>query len=170
MKLLEITRIMQQLDNELCELGESEVSEIIGEILPEKVDNLYSVLSSYQAEIERIAAIITEFQQTKRSLQSGMDRLKEYIVYSMESTGAKKLPGDRYTLSLVARESYEWDDRELFTDDFITLNQAMPGMVKRAFALDKTVAKEFAKANPTSNLLWKKVTKPFVQFRVKKGV
>ena len=170
MKLLEITRIMQQLDNELCDLGESEVSEIIGEILPEKVDNLYSVLSSYQSEIERITAIITEFQQTKKSLQGGMSRLKDYIVFSMQSTETKKLPGDRYTLSLVERDSFEWDDRELFTDDFITLNQAMPGMVKRAFALDKTVAKEFAKANPTSNLLWKKVTKPFVQFRVKKGL
>ena len=144
--------------------------EIIGEILPEKVDNIYSVLGSYSAEIDRITGIIAEFQQTKRSLQNGMDRLKEYIVYSMESTGTKKLPGDRYTLSLVARESYEWDDRELFTEDFIALNQAMPGMVKRSFTLDKNVAKEYAKANPTSNLLWTKVTKPFIQFCVKKGV
>jgi len=170
MKLLDITRIMNQLDNELCELSESEVSEIVGEILPEKVDNLYSVLTSYQAEIERITGIITEFQQTKKSLQNGMSRLKEYIVYSMQSTDTKKLPGDRYTLSLVERDSYEWSDRELFTEDFIALNQAMPGMVKRSFSLDKNIAKEFAKANPTSNLLWTKVTKPFVQFRVKKGV
>ena len=170
MKLLEITRIMNQLDNELCELSEEDLSRIIGEILPEKVDNLYSVLSSYSAEIDRITNIITEFQQTKRSLQNGMERLKDYIRYSMESTGTKKLPGDRYTLSLTERTSYEWDDRELFTEDYITLNQAMPGMVKRSFTLDKNVAKEYAKANPTSNLLWTKITKPFIQFRVKKGV
>lgn len=102
--LREITGEMMQLMIMLEDEPDSEVLKdtlegISGE-LDTKAENYVYVIKEYEGQIENIKKEIDRLTVRKKVAENAIERLKNALLYAMQTTGTKKCGGNLYTISL----------------------------------------------------------------------
>lgn len=105
-----------------------------------KVDSYKYVLDKLKLEEARLAAEIKSLTAIKKSLVGNHDKLRELMTYHMREQGFKRLPGERYQVSLVSGNEAELSPllHEPETEDYQKLGEAF---VKRSYSWNTTAIK-----------------------------
>lgn len=164
MTLQEILEVMAKQQENFEGIEQSEVSEIL-QLLGEKVDSYKHVISLCDAEEERLANEIKDFQRSKKTVENARSRIMETLMYVMKSKEYTKLPGEKFVASMRSRKT-NFINRPATEADYIGFED----LVKVAFAWDSAKVKEAAKTDPKAAELLDERTTEFVQFTVRKGV
>lgn len=132
MKLYEITKEMQSLDELYLSCIDEETGEIKdGEILDELEQGIQLELKNKSAGVikffrnidsltEALDVEIKRLQVLKKSTERKADNFKKYIAVNMENIGIKKIETELGTLSLRKSKSVDIYDEKLIDKKFIT--------------------------------------------------
>ncbi|RPH41139.1 MAG: hypothetical protein EHM87_20490 [Burkholderiales bacterium] len=119
---------------------ETELSEILGEIAG-KIDNIKQMIDIFESEAERYKRYKDEMAARQKSLQNAADRLKSYVVASLEKHNTTFEKGNIWIVKL--RESKRVETfAEPEAKDMLKLAQAGLFCIKTNFTWDKTAIKE----------------------------
>jgi len=120
---------------------ETELSEILGEIAG-KVDNIKQMIDIFESEAERFKKYKDEMAARQKSLQNAADRLKSYVVASLEKHNTAFEKGNIWIVKL--RESKRVETfAEPEAKDMLRLSKGGIFCVKTKFEWDKTAIKEY---------------------------
>ena len=102
--LREITGEMMQLMIMLEDEPDSDVlkdtlESLAGE-LDVKAESYVYVIKEYEGQIENIKKEIERLTARKKVAENAIERLKNALLYAMQTTGTKKCGGDLYTISV----------------------------------------------------------------------
>ena len=135
-----------QLQDRLLEYEEQinqdgiELSEILGEIAG-KVDNIKQMIDVFESEAERFKRYKDEMAARQKSLQNAADRLKSYVIASLEKHNTTFEKGNIWIAKL--RESKRVETfAEPEAKDMLKLAQHGIFCIKSSYSWDKTVIKE----------------------------
>jgi hypothetical protein len=134
MKLYEITELIKK--SEELELTQDDL-ELLEIELKEKSDNIIKYVQNLEGNINIIDTEIKRLQELKKTEKNKIERMKEYIKYSMDKMGLKKIESPIGKISLRKSESVEIEDIEKIPGEFVT--------IKQTFNPDKTAIKKAIK-------------------------
>lgn len=164
MTLQDILEAMAKQQENFDAISESEVNDILV-LLGEKVDGYKHIISLCEAEEERLANEIKDFQKSKKTVENAKERVKETLMYVMKSKEYSKLPGEKFVANIRSRTT-SFINRSPDEADYIGFED----LVKIAFAWDVSKVKEAAKTDPKAAELLEERTTEYVQFTVRKGI
>ncbi len=134
MKLYEITELIKK--SEELELTQDDL-ELLEIELKQKSDNIVKYINNLESNINVIDTEIKRLQELKKTEKNKIERMKEYIKYSMDKMGLKKIESPIGKISLRKSESVEIEDIEKIPGEFVT--------IKQTFQPDKTAIKKAIK-------------------------
>lgn len=110
----------------------------------DKRDSVARYMAHCESQIELAKAEIERLRERKLAFECSLDRIKSYVVYTMESLGTKKLEGSCVTLSLrKCPAAVEVLDEGKVPVEFKTATFSLPGplvdKVLDALAIDDPV-------------------------------
>lgn len=122
-KLYELTGSMKDLES--LDLDSETLSDTIEAVTGEFNDKAVAILSfteNMSGDIDKLSAEIKRLQARKSVFENRKKRLREYLLYNMESSGITKIECPYFTASIrKGVESVCIDDQELIPDDYITM-------------------------------------------------
>lgn len=159
---------LQEADDGLLNLNEDQAKALVAD-LAEKVDAYKYVDEKFESEIARLASRIADFQEHKKALESNRKRLRELMLFHMESKGFEKLPGNAYSVSKVMRRDIELT----LGDPTPELYRKFPDLIKRSYAWNNSAVKAAIKANPDDieiQSFGREIKTSFIKFSVRKDL
>lgn len=169
--LVELLRIMEDFDDGCSNLNQEQFKEVVGELVPEKVDNCYKFLANIESRVAVIDQEIKSLQDSKKSLKASVDSYKKYLAYALDSTDTQKIPGVRHVLSLAKRENIKPKNFEINSEIYMDLNSEKPGTVERHYKINSAFFKKLCESSPSIKKAYADTTTTtFVQFRVNKEI
>ena len=169
--LVELLRIMQEFDAGCSNLALDDFKKIVGDIVPEKIDNCKAFLSNIEGRIAVIDGEIKDLQTSKKSLQKSIASYKRYLAYALDSTDSTRIPGNRHTLYLGEKTTIKPKDFELTSNTYMELNALNSGVVGREYKLNKVLFSQLCKDNQDIMTKYADVNvTQFASFRINKGV
>jgi len=169
--LIGILQRMKEFDDDVSDLSFDQFKELVGEILPEKVDDCKKFLTKLSVEIQAIKSEIDDLQKAKKSLETSEANFKKYLAYALESTGTQKLQGLRHTLSLQTRKTVQPKTFDVTSQHYIELNMLLPDTIKREYSISKANFKQLCEKHP--EILEKygeETVNSFTTFRVRRDL
>jgi len=101
-------------------------------------------ISHIEAQIAGARAEENRIAEWRKSLESGLERFKAYLIRCIELSGQKKVEADNGSLSIQSNpESVEITDLELVPDEFKTVTVKMPAALYREL-LQETAERDAA--------------------------
>ena len=152
MKMYEITELTKMLDDimdqadEMTDEQQFEVMKTIdevGAVLEEKVDAIAAVSSRLKADKQTLADEIKRLQARKKSIERQEERLREFLLYSMETMKIKKVKTAKHTVSLKACPM------SLIIEPEFRIDEVDKEFVITEKKLNKTAVKDFYKVQTT---------------------
>ena len=167
--LVELLRIMQDFDDGCSNLNFEQFKEIVGDLVPEKVDNCKSFLMNIEARINVIDEEIKELQSSKKSLKSSIENYKKYLAYAMESTGCSKIPGKKHVLYLAKKKTIKPKNFEITAETYMNFNTLKPGTIERTYKINASKFKSMCEnSHEMLNKYADEQITTFTQFRANK--
>jgi len=124
----------------VAEISDEDYKRLIGTVT-DKVDALKFVTTKLEAEALRLKTIEKEFTDARRTVENNLERLKSYIISSMEESGMMKIQGSRFKIAISERDVIEV--KEIDSEvDYLFLRQVSPELIKRIYVVDKNRAKK----------------------------
>ena len=112
---------------------------------------------------------IDELTAARRTIENQIKAYKKYLVFSMQSTGTTKMPGNLYSISVQSRQTVKPVDCDLTAQEYIDINMLQPGTVERIFKFNSSNFKKLAKNDATFAQAYANTEETaFVQFRTNK--
>lgn len=101
MNLYELTAVYQRLQNEI-EAGEDleGILEVIDDELEAKADGYARVIRNMEAEAEAFKTEEKRFNEKRKRLEAGIERLKVNLQESMVATGKKKFKTELFSFAI----------------------------------------------------------------------
>ena len=169
--LVELLRIMEQFDDGCSDLSFDKFKEVVGELVPEKVDNCHKFLANIESRVTVIDQEIKALQDAKKSLKGSIDSYKKYLAYALESTDTQKIPGVRHVLSLSKRETIKPKNFKINSGIYMDLNAEKPGTVERHYKINSAFFKKLCESSPSVRKAYADTTTTtFVQFRPNRSI
>lgn len=137
----------------------------LGAALRSKVDGCAAYLDRLADDIERHKRYAREHTEKAKSLEAGMEKFKDYIVYSMRAGDFEKLTGEEFSFSIRKSEAIEVT-READASDYAVMPEAIRW--KESFSWDKTALKELAKRGSPLPVCVALVTRDSLVHKIKK--
>ncbi|WP_088825675.1 MULTISPECIES: siphovirus Gp157 family protein [Listeria] len=144
MKLHELSAKYEQL-YQLTDSVEEEVFEdtlqAIKEPLQEKAINIAKLILTWDDDISTLDNEIKRLQMLKKSIQSRQNRTKEYLLFSLNKAGIKKINDIKYPLMIRNNTKINVYDFSQLPDKFIRYKPGEPDKVaiKNAIKEKETV-------------------------------
>ena len=126
------------------EISDEEYKTLIGKVA-DKVDCLKHVVTSLEAEVDRLDKIEIEFHKAKTVTKNRTDRLKKYIVNSMLEQGLPQIQGEKFKISIMTSKVVELLRTDCSPEEYQRLEDVAPGCVKRKFEYSKSKIGEYLK-------------------------
>lgn len=163
---------MEAFDNDLSDLSIEDYTKMVGEITDLKVEQAEYFLDIAKSRAAFYAEQAKKNHAIKKMIEKSATSFKEFLVWQCEQHGITQLAGDNRTLKLSERTYPSWVERELSSEDYLTLNSLMPGIVKREFSIDKEMFKKLCETNEDIKKTYseQKTTKSVRFSNRKKGV
>jgi hypothetical protein len=162
--LFKLLTAIEDLEEGLLDLTEEQIKELIGDVR-NKVDSIYEIITRLDSEEERLAKNIKTLTDRKRALANSRNRLKQYVVTSMETFEAPAIYGKVWDVKLQKRSKF--NIREATLEDTYENNE----LVDMSFKFNRTKVleaynrgDEFAKAVVTPD------QSTFIRFTAHKDV
>ena len=110
--LNQLLTAIEDLEEGYLDLSREQIETLLGDV-KDKVDNIHNFLGRLESDQERLAKDIKILQARKRALANTQDRLKEYVLFSMESNGALLLRGKTWQVKVQKRKTIKIRDCQL---------------------------------------------------------
>ena len=169
--LLDILSKMKDFDDDVSDLSEEDFKEMVGELLPEKVDGCKKFLINVETRINTLKREINDLTSAKKSLENTMSNFKSYLTYALRTTGTTKVTGSNHYLSLSQQTTIKPKELEITAHHFMSFNMLKDGLIKKSYSLDNAMFKDVCKENEEFKSQYAdEIKSDYVTFRVKKGV
>lgn len=166
---LKLLQKLQEFDSEVMEIDPKEIKELVGDVIPDKVDNCREFLLELESRAEIYKKKIDELAAAKKTIENQIKSYKRYLAFSLQSTGTTKMPGNLYSISLQTRKNINPVECDLTAQEYIDINLLQPGTVERVFKFNLQNFKKLAKNDATFAQVYASEDETaFVQFRTSK--
>jgi hypothetical protein len=142
-QLLHMLTLVDAVDGPV-EITDEDYQKILGKV-SDKVDAIKFVQSKLEAEVDRLKKIEKQFTDSRRACENNLERLKKYVIYSMEQEKLHKIQGKMFKLQLFEKDSIDCKD-DINQADFLKVGMVAPGCIDRKFSWNKTKVKEAIKS------------------------
>lgn len=95
------------------------------ENLMDKVDSIKYVLDKLDSEMQGIDVLLCELDDRKSRLKKNQEKIKKYVVESMQSASADMLSGNQWHVKLVKNPPRVVTTRPPSVDDFVQNSDAV---------------------------------------------
>ena len=169
--LHDMLKLMADFDEGASDMSMDDMKELVGDILSDKVDDCQLYLSYLQSRSSSIGEAIEDMQASKRGIDRTIDNYKKYLDYSLESTGSKKIPGNKYVLSRTVRSTVISDVDNVDSSVYIELNMLRDNVVERHYKINMSEFKKLCEQDENIREKYSKVEQSsFIQFRPNRGI
>jgi uncharacterized membrane-anchored protein YjiN (DUF445 family) len=139
MNLNEILEKIKKWDEEIVEYDALEYAKTIDE-LRAKIDAIVEVRADIESRIERHKNAAKEHSEIAKQLENSWERLKKWVLFSMQNFGITKEFGNKYHVSITTHQKL---DISMHSDDITPQIYAKYSeAIKREFVWDKTHIKQ----------------------------
>ncbi len=166
-----LLQLMDDFDDGISNLSVEDMKEIVGEIVPEKVDGCKRFIMSVESRMIVVDNEIKHLQGIKKSMGSSLENFRKYVANTLENSGTSKLPGNKYILSLGKRKNLKALDFDVTSTEYMNFNMQRDNVVKREYKLNSKEFKKLCEENETvKNKYSEETISTFAQFRLNKGI
>lgn len=141
----DLLTMMAEVDESLLTLTDQQMAEL-GRHFVKKVDNYYYFLERVEAEIERYAKRIAEFEAAKATLENKRKKVKEYALLHMRTNGIDRLTGENFELSVKVTPKNRTEFRAGFEKPNSDLFMQFSDYIVRKYTWDKSAVKRALRA------------------------
>lgn len=110
---------------QMIELGDEDLLdtlESIEDALEEKLESYAMVIRNIESDVEGLKAEEKRLAERRKTMESGIKRMKENMQNAMSSTGEKKIKGEKFTFTVQKNPpSLNIVDDKVIPDEFITI-------------------------------------------------
>lgn len=104
------------------EEGLEDTLESIGDALEEKLESYAMVIRNIESDIEGLKAEEKRLAERRKTMESGIKRMKDNMQNAMSSTGEKKIKGEKFTFTVQKNPpSFNIVDEKVIPAEFITV-------------------------------------------------
>lgn len=90
--------------------------------LEEKLESYAMVIRNIESDVEGLKAEEKRLAERRKTMESGIKRMKENMQYAMSSTGEKKIKGEKFTFTVQKNPpSLNIVDEKVIPTEFITV-------------------------------------------------
>lgn len=112
---------IQQMIEEGAEDLQDTLESIEG-ALEEKLESYAMVIRNIESDVEGLKAEEKRLAERRKTMESGIKRMKENMQNAMSSTGEKKIKGEKFTFTVQKNPpSLNIVDDKVIPDEFITI-------------------------------------------------
>ena len=174
---LKVEESMREILNKLNEIDDGiiaidvEALKQLSTKMKVKVDSYKGILDAIKVRMATLKHQEDELKSIRESLKKKAENLAGFLAFHMKQNGFSRLPGEKYQVSLVTKDTVLWDENMAEPDALMF--QKHKGFVNRKYSWDKSaITTDLMLKREESEFknLGKVVPKSHVSFTVKKGI